>query len=91
MRADNRGEGGILALLALALESARSERSSSSSPSAVCSIILRRQPLALFLFQKHRQRGATPASQCRCLRENPFFRMVLDWGLFPLVLLSSQS
>src|SRR5215472_13214787 len=26
MRADNRGEGGILALLALALESARSER-----------------------------------------------------------------
>ena len=35
MRADNRGEGGILALLALALESARSERSSSSSPSAV--------------------------------------------------------
>src|SRR5215472_10368857 len=47
-----------------------------------CRIILRRQPLALFLFQKHRQRGSTPASQCRCLRENPFFRMVLDWGLF---------
>src|SRR5215472_8469813 len=56
-----------------------------------CRIILRRQPLALFLFQKHRQRGSTPASQCRCLRENPFFRMVLHWGLFPLVLLSSQS
>jgi K+ transporter len=126
MRADNQGEGGILALLALALEATQSERSRTllillalggAAPAAGFVVLgavalaitggealyadmghFGRFPVRLAWFAlvlpalvlNYFGQGALILDDKSAI-ENPFFRMVPDWGLVPLVLLSTAA